>query len=190
MFPRLEALFFENPWVHRAPPGKYGIILYLLRRDINSCLGAEAGLRKRSARQIQWPGAMSIFAGIDLLAKFLAGKDGSGVGSRFKAFVKRFFHLSDADAETLYQLRNSMLHSFGLYSRGKCGAVYRFTLVSRAARPLIRKKSHDQYLVDVISLHEDFEKAIKKYRRALQDDSALQQNFTAMFPNYGAIHIV
>jgi hypothetical protein len=44
-------------------------------------------------------------------------------------------------------------------------------------------------LVDVISLHEDFEKAVGEYSLALQGDSTLQQNFTEMFPNYGAIHI-
>jgi hypothetical protein len=189
VFPQLEALFFENPWVYRAPPGQYGI-LFLLRRDINNCLGAEAGMQNRTDRQIQWPGAMCIFAGIDLLAKFRAGEDGpKKVGSRFKAFVERFFHLPASEAETLYQLRNSMLHSFGLYSRGKDGAVYRFTLVSCGARPLVRHTPPDQYLVDVISLHEDFEKAVGEYRQALQGDSALQQNFMAMFPNYGAIYI-
>jgi len=188
VFPQLEALFFEDPWVYRAPPGQYGI-LFLLRRDINSCLGAEAGLHNRAPRQIQWPGAMGIFAGIDLLAKFLAGEDGSGVGNRFRVFVERFFHLPASEAETLYQLRNSMLHSFGLYSRAQGGVIYRFTLVACGARPLIRHTPPEQYLVDVISLHEDFEKAVEEYHQALQGDSTLQQNFMAMFPNYGAIHI-
>jgi hypothetical protein len=187
MFLQLEALFFENPLVHRAPPGRYGI-LFLLRRDINSCLGAEAGLQNRTPRQIQWPGAMGVFAGIDLLAKFLAGADWSGVGCRFREFVTRYFHLPAADVDAIYQLRNSMLHSFGLYSRGN-GTVYRFTLVSRGARPLVRHTSPEHYLVDVISLHEDFERAVEEYRRDLQCDPALQQKFLAMFPNYGAIHI-
>lgn len=188
MFPQLEALFFEDPWVYRAPPGQYGI-LFLLRRDINSCLGAEAGLHNRTPRQIQWPGAMGVFAGIDLLAKFLAGEDGDGVGNRFRCFVNRYFHLPAAEVEAIYQLRNSMLHSFGLYSRLRDGTVYRFTLVSGGARPLVRHTPPKHYLVDVISLHEDFEKAVGEYRRDMQGDVALQQNFLAMFPNYGAIHI-
>src|SRR5438045_9661394 len=49
VFPQLEALFFENPWVYRASPGQFGI-LFLLRRDINSCLGAEASLQNRTHR--------------------------------------------------------------------------------------------------------------------------------------------
>jgi len=189
MFPQLEALFFEDPWVYRSPPGQYGV-LYLLRRDINSCLGAEAGLANRTHRQIQWPGAMSILAGIDLLAKFLAGEDGlGGVGNRFRCFVDRYFHLSAAETEAIYQLRNSMLHSFGLYSQLRNGTVYRFTLVSYGARPLVRHTPPEHYVVDVISLHEDFERAVGEYHRDLQGDSALQQNFLGMFPNYGAIHI-
>ena len=38
-FPRAEAVFFEDPWVYREPPGIYGT-LYLLRRDIHFCLGS------------------------------------------------------------------------------------------------------------------------------------------------------
>jgi len=188
MSSQLEALFFEDPLVYRAPPGQFGI-LFLLRRDINSCLGAEAGAQNRTAHQIQWPGAMGVLAGIDLLAKFYAGEDGQGVGSRFRAFVQRFFHIPTAEAEILYQLRNSMLHSFGLYSRGQSGAVYRFNLISRGGRPLIRHTPPEHYLVDVIALHEDFENAVEEYRQALGGDTDLQQNFVAMFPNYGAIHI-
>lgn len=188
MFPQMQRQFFEDPLVYRSPLGGYGI-LYLLRRDINSCLGTENGMQARTDRQILWPGAMGNFAGVDLLAKFFAGEDGQGVGQRFRAFVERFYHLSSADAETLYQLRNSMLHSFGLYSCGPGGAVYRFTLSASAMRPLIQHTPPDQYLVDVISLHEDFEKAVHEYRQAVIGDKALQSNFEAMYPNYGAISI-
>lgn len=132
---------------------------------------------------------MSILAGIDLLVKFLAGEDGPGVGNRFRCFVNRFFHLPAAETEAIYQLRNAMLHSFGLYSRLQDGTVYRFTLVSCGARPLVRHTPPEHYLVDLISLHEDFEEAVGEYRRDLQGDAALQQNFLDMFPNYGAIYI-
>jgi hypothetical protein len=188
MFEQWAALFFEDPWRYRRPPGQFGI-LYLLRRDINSCLGAESGMANRHPRQIQWPGAMSVFAGVDLLAKFFAGDDGDGVGIRFRAFVTRYFHLPVSEVEAIYQLRNSMLHSFGLYSRVRNGTVYRFQLVSSGSRPLIRHTPPDHYLVDVISLHVDFEKAVREYEQDVRADSALQQNFLAMFPNYGAIPI-
>ena len=101
-------LFFENPDVRRDGPGEFGI-LYLLRRDINRCLVLGEG---------SWLGAMGVMAGVDLLGKFLEGNDDTGkVGKRFRHFLRQYFPLGDAsDAETLYQLRNSMLHSFGLYS--------------------------------------------------------------------------
>jgi hypothetical protein len=47
----------------------------------------------------------------------------------------------------------------------------------------------DHYLVDVISLHEDFERAVGEYRRDLNGDSSLEQNFMDMFPNYGVLQI-
>ena len=188
MFVQKAALFFENPWQHRRPPGQYGI-LYLLRRDINSCLGSEAGLSNGNPRQIQWPGAMGIFAGIDLLAKFVAGEDSDAVSKRFRAFVSQYFHLPPSEVNAIYQLRNAMLHSFGLYSRSRDGTVYRFHLVSSGSRPLVRYTPPDHYLVDVISLHEDFERAIQEYERDLRADLALQKNSAAMFPNYGAILI-
>ena len=100
-----ETLFFEDPTVNRSPPGDYGI-LYLLRRDITRCMDYS----------ILWPAAMAIMAGIDLLAKFETGDDSLGrVAGRFKAFIKQYFAINTSDAETIYQLRNSLLHSFGLY---------------------------------------------------------------------------
>jgi hypothetical protein len=67
-----EKLFFEDP-TYRKPPGEYGI-LYLLRRDINLCLENE---KDPDLGIAQFPGAMAIMAGIDLLAKFYKGDDPS-----------------------------------------------------------------------------------------------------------------
>ena len=66
-----------------------------------------------------WPGAMAMLAGIDLLAKFFAGCDRPGkVGERFLLFIEQFFvGMHSTDREVIYQLRNSLLHSFGLYSQ-------------------------------------------------------------------------
>lgn len=180
MDPNFEALFFREPREIPTPPGQFGI-LYLLRRDIRSCFD----------NAILWPGVMSILAGIDLLAKFYAGQDGQGVGDRFRDFVRQFFHLPtpDDDVETIYQLRNSILHSFGLYSSANNGQIYRFTLTSLGTTPLIQRTSPEHYLIDIRSLFEYFENSIIEYRRALQGDVGLQNKFMAMFPNYGSIRI-
>ncbi len=112
-------MFFMSPSI---APRRHGTFsqLYLLRRDISACFCAS----------ILWPGVMAICAGIDLLGKFLAGNDdGKKVGERFETFLKIYFKISSDDAKIIYQLRNSLLHSFGLYSEvkdrnGKVKQVY------------------------------------------------------------------
>ena len=122
--------FFCDP---RTAPNGPDIVsqLYLLRRDIDTCFGLNPTTGERLNYQALWPGVMGILAGIDLLGKFFAGNDASGgkglgtVANRFTHFLKCSLGLSDQDANTLYQLRNSLLHSFGLYSETKEGRVYR-----------------------------------------------------------------
>ena len=114
------ALFFQDPTTEPGTPGKLGV-LYLLRRDIRECVTIE--------KKILWPATMAILAGIDLLGKFYAGEDGGGVGLRFRSFVDKYFQpISDDDAETIYQLRNALLHSFGLYSKSTTNTYY-FSLI-------------------------------------------------------------
>ncbi len=124
--------FFRNP---RLTPrrGEQLSQLYLLRRDIDTCFGTNPNteaiwepLDKKTKEEIScraiWPGTMAILAGIDMLGKFLAGTDKTRgadsitVGDRFKAFATRYLGLNVPDAELIYQLRNSLLHTFGLYS--------------------------------------------------------------------------
>ena len=170
-----EALFFEDPKVYRYPPGNFGV-LYLLRRDIDQCL----------THSILWPGAMAIMAGIDLLAKFECGDDPGGVGRRFRGFVERYLHLSAPDSELMYLLRNSLLHSFGLYSESR-GVVRRFRLTANQGAPLIAGPTKS--CVDLFALDDSFEKALGEYRARLQGDAALQSQFALMFPKYGAVPI-
>jgi hypothetical protein len=178
-------LFFEDPSCHRQPPGEFGI-LHLLRRDIDRCLQPGEG---------SWLGVMGILAGIDLLGKFLDGDDRSApgdVGRRFKNFLKRYFHLGgEAEATAIYQLRNSLLHSFGLYSRERNGTIRRFCLVAGTgdSRPLIKTVPPEYYLVDVPVLKHKFETAIHEYREDLRSTSILQTNFMNMFTNYGKTSI-
>ncbi len=183
-------LFFEDPAILRRPPGRYSV-LYLLRRDINTCMGIDPD---RPNCQALWPGAMAIFAGIDLLGKFLAGDDSfrSGKSStRFKNFVRTYFQaVSQENAAIIYQLRNSLLHSFGLYSMDSQGNEYIFTLIdSQTQGPLVRDLGSGHYLVDIRTLHNLFETAITNYEADLKKDSSLQDNFAAMFPKYGVVDI-
>ena len=81
-------LFFRSPQNFIAPPQRYST-LHLLRRDAAQCLGIDPNSGKPSSFQLLWPGAMTLFAGMDLLGKFYAGSDAqSGVTERFSRPLK------------------------------------------------------------------------------------------------------
>jgi hypothetical protein len=188
MFDQRAELFFEDPRNNRQPPNDYGV-LYLLRKDVLLCLGWDPVQQIKTSHQAIWPGAMATLAGIDLLAKFYKGNDSSSnVGDRFKKFINKYFQLTNQGDETvIYQLRNSLLHSFGLYSKTTHGNYY--FLVTAGEGPLIQQISSDKYQIDLITLHHNFEIALENYRNDLDSDSILQQNFLHMFPYYGAVRI-
>jgi hypothetical protein len=187
MFSTDAELFFLPP---RTQPvaGKSGV-LYLLRRDIDLCMEIDPTTQQRVSYQALWPGAMAILAGIDLLAKFFAGSDATGqVSQRFRDFLD-FLKWPATDRKVIYQLRNSLLHSFGLYSQDQNGKVYHFFLTGTGSGAVVSHRSPDQYYVDLRVLHRAFEKAVEDYRAVLDSDSRLQANFAAMFGRYGCIHI-
>ncbi|MBI5118763.1 hypothetical protein HZA56_20020 [Candidatus Poribacteria bacterium] len=188
MFDVRADLFFESPRNHIPSPRSYGV-LYLLRRDICRCLERDHDTNVETSHVTLWPGGMAILAGIDLLGKFHEGDDESGqVGQRFRAFICKYFQpISAEEAETIYQLRNSLLHSFGLYSRTK-SHEYRFIL-SASGVPLVQQMSAGCYQVDLLTLHGKFEDSVKQYAADLNADPMLQENFRKMFPCYGSIRI-
>jgi hypothetical protein len=155
-----QAMFFRDPLQDPVRPGTFGT-LYLLRRDIND-------MKSAMPNKAIWPRTMAIMAGIDLVAKFYADDDViGGVTTRFKDFVKEYITANnEIDAETLYQLRNSLLHSFGLYSSSKGGSVvYRFTVDQDSANWLIRQNSKitENWWVNLTELDKRFEKAVTDY---------------------------
>lgn len=93
------------------------------------------------------------------------------------------------DCWVIYQLRNSLLHSFGLYSKTESGTVYRFVLTDSGTGPLVSPEPNDKYVVDLQVLHQSFEAAVNNYHAALKSNSLLQSNFDAMFGTYGSISI-
>lgn len=178
MNPRDESLFFTDPQIEPSLPGEFST-LYLLRRDTQRCL----------AQEILWPGAMCVMAGIDLLGKFFDGRDSGGSGRRFRGFVSRYFHLTTPDAEALYQLRNALLHSFGLFSAARTGS-YGFQLRAEGNHArIVEHLPRSVVKIDLLSLWHGFEAAVNEYRNDLQTDRKLQKNFHVMFPRYGKIPI-
>ena len=175
---RDQETFFQDPSIVPNPPGNFGI-LYLLRRDIRRCMD----------NKILWPGAMSILAGVDLLGKFRAGDESAGVGTRFKGFISAYFHVSPSDGDAIYELRNALLHSFGLISKTKKGPIYRFQLDFGTNTTLVSLSHTGSYLVDILSLQTHFENAVEEYRQDVLASPDLQTKFAAMYPDYGAIPI-
>lgn len=182
-------LFFEDPTNPPNSSRAYSV-LYLLRRDIRICLGIHPDTGSSIEYQAIWPGAMAILAGIDLLGKFLAGGDSTQKsGQRFKNFVREYFKpISSDDAETIYQLRNALMHSFGLRSETRKGRIYKFVLTAKG-EPLVQRRANDNYWIDVLTLHNKFESAIAAYQADLENNQDFQRHFSAMFPKYGKIHI-
>jgi hypothetical protein len=189
MFSTDADLFFSPPRTALSIPGWFGV-LYLLRRDIDLCMGVNPATGDAVSDTALWPGTMAVLAGIDLLAKFFAGSDDLGkVGDRFRSFLEHFFSTTKpVDRDVIYHLRNSLLHSFGLYSKDK-NNVYHFFLTATGNGQLVSQKPPDEYYVDLRILHREFEKAVEAYRTELDRDLGLQAHFTAMFGNYGRIYI-
>ena len=189
MFDPRADLFFTNPTNNPVGHGQFGV-LYLLRRDVVACLGLDPATGNHLREPILWPGAMATLAGVDLLAKFYAGSDAQGqVGNRFKTFVRAFFQgLTPGDDETLFQLRNSLLHSFGLYSENRT-RTYHFHVTAAGNVPFIQQTSPIDFQIDLLVLHQRFEEALARYAAALEGQQELQTKFIAMFTNYGAIRI-
>jgi hypothetical protein len=153
-------------------------VLYMLRRDIKSCL--------ESSRYL-FPATMALLAGIDLLGKFYAGDDSrGGVTRRFEGFVSAYFQpLSPGDAAVIYALRNALLHSFGLYSEGR-----NFMLAERhSSGELVVTAPDGTLIIGADTLYMRFEQAIAQYLAALQTDVVLQQNFERMVDRYGFVHM-
>lgn len=183
-------LFFKCP--SDAPlVGSWFGVLYLLRRDIKQCMGINPNTDcPQPECQTLWSGAMAIMAGIDLLAKFYAGEASGSVGTRFNNFLTRYFGLGQHDQAIIYQLRNSLLHSFGLYSQDSRGNEYHFILSANGGQTLVECGTQpSSYRVDLRVLHDKFESAINQYKMELWTNPGLQVKFSNMLPNYGRIFI-
>lgn len=101
--------------------------------------------------------------------------------------------ITNDQVDLVYQLRNSLLHSFGLYSektdnQGNVTATYYF-LLTRGAGTIIQHIKDNYYLADVQRLRELFERAVSRYEAELSDTSRqdyteIKDNFDRMFPKH------
>lgn len=202
-------LFFKDPGIRTQV--KDSSTLHLLRRDIYSCMGyinddnKNEWIKCDKKDPTRWPGAMVILAGIDLLGKFYVGNDKlRKVAERFKAYYNKYIapydeYNDEQNAEIVYQLRNSLLHSFGLYSIDTFNSkIYHFNvclnnnrLIEKCSEKLHEKHEDKEYTIlfyriDIGILHDLFEGSIEKYKSDLMEDKTeMKNNFHNMFKNYG-----
>lgn len=169
--------------------------LYLLIRDAKVCLKLDPSYEEGHELRTygaQWPALMTIFSGIDLMGKFLAGCDSNGeVGTRFKDFIIQYFDEGNIDEEPkiIYLLRNALDHSFNLYSRD-----YNFSLVDDPSEPLILDKTIENNIykqINVYKLYKNFQSACKKYHNDLlkPENESLRENFNEIYSKYGTTYM-
>jgi hypothetical protein len=183
-----EDFFFQVPLYIKNNEIEYST-LYILRRDIRTCFGFNPNDNSKIKYQVLFPGTMAIMAGIDLLSKFHytdINVKGNKVSDRFKKFVSKYIDF--ANQEILFQLRNSLLHSFGLYSKDKYGNEYNFIL-NQNPTTLISSTDNKNYNISIVKLFEKFEESIISYKLDLSKDNELQKNFDQMILKYGQIGI-
>ena len=178
-------LFFRHPNDFDGKPDIHST-LYLLRRDTFMCFGYDPNNNQKINFEALFPGTMAVMAGIDLVAKFLYADTRNEVSKRFIDYVVKYIDRNFS--EELFQLRNSIVHSFGLYSEGKGGKIYNFVL-ARGIGKLIQKASAITYYVDIELLWKKFEESIELYQQELAISLDLQKIFIDMFPKYGTVTI-
>ena len=160
-------MFFRKP-NETEEPMFYGT-LYLLRRDILTCLGTDPDTGQVLEHKARWPALMAILAGIDLLGKFVEGR-GVEQGSsnlKFKGYLEGYLAVdSEEDRETLYQLRCAVLHSFGWFSIcSRTKREYRFQLAGVNDVPLIQRTADGQGRdVYIVALGVLYESSRSRYR--------------------------
>jgi hypothetical protein len=204
--------FFTDPAVNPPTLGPASV-LHLLRRDVNFCFGIDHKTGQPAPRlgRAIFPGVMTIMAGWDLLGKFLAGSDAPNqAGPRFQEFVQRFVRtattatgdLTEEQVWCLWQLRNSMLHSFGLIAKAETKRypvdIVQFVLSYGAMDVIFVGQTPGTgarlwtAVVDYWKLQQQFEQSIAAFRLELEDTGSggeLQIRFQRIWADYGRTQI-
>jgi hypothetical protein len=163
--------------------------LVLLRSDLQSLYGPEGAV----GGPVTTPrlAALGICAGLELLAKYWAGNP--DVRQRaVLGFLTAVGDLSQSDAETLLQFRNSLAHGYGLATRRRSDQkAFSFSVDTgnTAAPTVVSNRGSGIYLVNLWSLKRLFLTAIRGCRRELGRDDTRLGKFQVCIRNLGEIAI-
>ena len=212
--------YFASGTTHQDRPS----VLYLLRRDACQCFGFDPNSYDVSHNppinphysKVLWPGVMTIFSWLDLLAKYFAGSEEDNFpagtqqtdqwrhksGPRLKRFLEKYLTNNNAaEAEILYQLRCALDHSFALWARDRNGSVYGFVLSPPDplhAGELLRQRvgatnGDTDSIIYIYELHKKFQEAINAfmldYRTQLESNVQDQTTFSRLLDHYWFIGI-
>lgn len=163
-----------------------------LRYSVLSVLVGD--IEKCKKEGLIFPLVMCVMSGIDLLGKFYAGKDGrdrnDNVETRFKFFCE-FIGVSDKNhRNTLFTLRNSIMHSYGFYDKKHLSNLPIFLSQAINKNNLV-ENINQKIIVNAIVLKDVFVKGVEKYRNELKnvDNKKLRENFRKMFNGYGRMTV-
>ena len=186
---------FQQYFAHGAANPTALSMLHLLRRDASQCFGYDPNTYDvrlnpaiTASPKVLFPGVMTIFAGMDLVAKFFAGSEleqtpaGTAPadqwkfasGPRLKKFAEQYICGNAVDAETLYQLRCALDHSFSLWAqRRNNGMVYSFVLAdpdpahpNTVLRTRVGTLGETEAIIYVYELHKKFQESLLSFEGA------------------------
>jgi hypothetical protein len=159
--------------------------LHLLRRDILTCYGINPNNGEKINYSVLFPGTITLFAGIDLLAKLYYVNDFKLSSSkRFLNFLENTKLIRKEDANILYQLRNALVHSFGLESIDR---TYQFILTEN---DIFIKSSNNKYEISYLKLNSFFEECIFFIHKKIMTDKIFRINFTHKIKEIGFLQIL
>ena len=190
VFDKIER-FFKDPHCPNEVPGDFST-LYLLRKDAWKCYGCDPHDCSDTTR-VLFPGAMTVFCGIDLLAKFHESDSAGKVGDRFKNYVQKFFPSGSVSADVsthVYGLRNSLMHSFGMRDRKKTVGELCYGIKADIHQPddlVVELKKDEWYVVDILLLHTEFEASIEEFKKHVLRTPSLHTQFSEMWDRYGSM---
>ncbi len=201
--------FFEQPAVRPESHSRAGAVsvLYLLRRELIETLGydpdtdTEGMVDSGGSQRSLFASTILMFTMVDLLAKYMFGDTG-GIGDRFKKFVwsPDGCGLTRVDAELLWAVRNSLVHSFGLPDSAglnktgheAVGLGQREETTSGGFNGLVVVAHRgDDSIVFVDGLFRTVTSAISKYQETLYGtgSSDARARFAQAFSTYGWIRL-
>lgn len=191
------AFFFDPPkkdrTKHRTLEGCESV-LYHLRREMQFCFfnkivdESEIHAKDGASWQSIFSGVLLIMCGIDLLGKFLKGDDSTRwreVGKRFRKYLEDCFDgLSKDQTDLIYTVRNGLVHSFGLYDKDRQKPILIAPLSPTGEIVII---TDEWCILHYKNLYVQFVGSLRNYRRKLEKNPMLRENFDKMFAHYAYI---